>query len=298
MPFQAREQSFAAPMSPSTGVIRPTGDNRPEYPNERIWRQIFRDGHRKLHAYRRVAGWLPSPPRCNVCRVPFEGVGGRLMRLRGCHRSDRNSLYCNRCDRVIRRKPGATDVELSMVFADVRGSVSFAAQAEHDGQRAEYIRRLRHFEAAVRLVLERTNGFIIDVVGDEVVAVYPPGLCGPRHAAFALEAARALTKLAAQSGRDGGPVLPFGVGVHTGEVFLGNRFTVDEEPAEDQLSKVRIIGDHANLAARLAAAAGSSEALVSDATIAALPHAPPTLEHRRLSIRGRAELVGVHVVTP
>jgi len=220
------------------------------------------------------------------------------MRFRGSHRSDRNALYCNRCDRVIRRKPGATDVELSMVFADVRGSVSFAAQAEHEGQRADYIRRLCNFEAAVRSVLERTNGFIIDVVGDEVVAIYPPGLCGPRHANFALQAAHALTRLPAQSERAGQPILPFGVGVHTGEVFLGNRFTVDEEPTEEQLSKVRIIGDHANLAARLSAAAGPSEALVSDETMAALTHAPPMLERRRLAIRGRAELVGVHVVAP
>lgn len=287
-----------APPSPGVGPAASSGGLRPAYPNERLWRQIFRDGHRELHAYRRVVGWLPSPPRCNVCHVPFEGFGGTLMRLRGCHPSDRNALYCNRCDRVIRRKPGATDVTLSMVFADVRGSTSLAARAEHDGHRADYVRQLRHFETAVKSVLEQTNGFIIDVVGDEVVAVYPPGLCGRRHAQFALDAARALTKLATESQRAGRPMLPFGVGVHTGEVFLGNRFTPDEELAEDQLSRVRIIGEHASLAARLAAAAGTSEALVSDATIAALVSPPPKLERRRIPIRGLADLLDVHVVAP
>jgi adenylate cyclase len=285
-----------APPSPGGAPTSPRG--RPAYPNERLWRQIFSDGHPKLHAYQRLIGWLPSPPRCNVCRVPFDGLGGRLMRLRGCHPSDRNTRYCNRCDRVIRQKPGATDVTLSMVFADVRGSTTLAAQAELDGLRAEYVRRLRHFEAAVKSVLEQTNGFIIDVVGDEVVAVYPPGLCGRRHAEFALNAARALTKLAADSERAGGTILPFGVGVHTGEVFLGNRFTMDEHVEEDQLSRVRIIGEHVNLASRLAAAAGTSEALVSDETIAALVAAPPKLERRRIPIRGLTDLLSVHVVTP
>jgi adenylate cyclase len=296
MALQSSGQTYA-PLSPDGNLTPSTDGRRPAYPNERLWRQIFRDGHPKLHAYQRLIGWLPSPPRCNVCHVPFDGFGGRLMRLRGCHPSDRNTRYCNRCDRVIRQKPGATDVTLSMVFADVRGSTTLAAQAEHDGLRADYVRRLRHFETAVKSVLEQTNGFIIDVVGDEVVAVYPPGLCGRRHAEFALNAARALTRLAAASERAGGTILPFGVGVHTGEVFLGNRFTMDEEVPEDQLSRVRIIGEHVNLAARLSAAAQTSEALVSDDTIAALVAAPPKLERRRIPIRGLSDLLSVHVVT-
>jgi adenylate cyclase len=219
------------------------------------------------------------------------------MRLRGCQPSHRNARYCNLCDRVIRRKPGATDVELSIVFADVRGSTSLAAQAEHDHERATYVRRLRHFAQAVKEVFERTNGFVIDVVGDEVVGVYPPGLCGPRHAEFAFQAAQALTELAALASHEDRAMLPFGVGVHTGEVFLGNRFADTEQPAEDQLSKVRIIGNHVNLTARLAAAAASGEALLSDDMIAAMGAEPPKLERRVINVRGRDEPMGVHVLT-
>lgn len=297
MASQTGSQVSHPPLVPEVAPPGAQSVARPAYPNERLWRQLFRDGNPKLHVYRRMAGWLPSPPRCNVCRVPFDGLGGRLLRLSGCEQSHRNSFYCNRCDRAIRRKPGATDVELSMVFADVRGSTTLAERAEHSGQRDDYVRQIRHFEAVIKSVIERTNGFIIDVVGDEVVGVYPPGLCGPGYAAFAFRAARTLTRLAADSARDGGTLLPFGVGVHTGEVFLGNRLSDDEHPAEEQLSKIRIIGDHVNLTARLASAARPGEALVSDDTIAALPHALLKYEHREIPIRGRDESVGAYVVT-
>lgn len=286
------EQPRFAPLAPPAGGPAPA---RAEYPNERVWRRIFRDGDRRLHDYRRMVGWLPSPPRCNVCRLPFDGIGGQLMRLRGRTPSHRNARYCNRCERVIRSRPGATDVELSIVFADVRGSTALAERAEHAGDRAAYVWRLRAFASAVKAEIERSDGFLIDVVGDEVVGIYPPGLSGPRHAAFALRAARTLVRLAGHRGADG-TALPFGVGVHTGEVFLGNRFSEEEHPAEDELSKVRIIGDHVNVAARLASAAGAGEALVSEATIAAAGGEPPDAERRSISVAGRDEPVGVYVL--
>lgn len=298
MSLETRQPSVSPPTAFTAVGAEQAPARRAEYPNERVWRRIFRDGNPTLHGYRRVIGLLPSPPRCNACRVPFEGFGGLVMRLRGIEASASNTLYCNRCNRAIRAHPGATDVTLSMVFADVRGSTALAAQAEHEGRRDEYVRLLRHFEAEVRAVFERTRGFIIDIVGDEVVAVYPPGLSGSRHADHAVAAALALTRLGARAAYGRQPLPPFGVGVHTGEVFLGNRFSDHEPPAED-LSKVRIIGEHANLTARLAAAAESGEAIVSDETIAALSapaRGAERMERRRITVKGLDAPVGVHVM--
>ena len=267
---------------------------RTPYPNERIWRRIFRDGDARLHRYRRAVAWLPAPPRCNVCHVPFAGAGGAIMRLCGAEASHRNARYCNRCERVMQEHPGATDLQLAIVFADVRGSTTLAERAEHGGDRAAYVRRIRAFAAAVRRVLEQTDGFVVDVVGDEVVGAYPPGLCGPGYATLAISAARRLARLGA--GGPGGAPLPFGVGVETGEVFLGNRFSAEEHPAEDERAKVRLIGDHVNVAARLASAAAAGEALVSDATMAAATVRPLGLERRRIDVAGRDAPVDVHVL--
>ena len=265
------------------------------YPNYKLWSRIFRDGDPRLHRYRRLVGWLPSPPRCNVCRVPFRGPGGYLMRLRGCTQSQRNSRYCNRCERVIRTRPGATDLELSIVVADVRGSVTFAEKAENLGERAVYVGRLRRFAAAVISVVERMDGFVIDVVGDAIVGVFPPGLSGPYHAVLALRSAQELVRLCPAD--QVGGLLPFGVGVETGEVYLGNRFSDQDGPADEGLSKVHVLGDHMNIAARLASHAAAGEALISEATVSAGANVPAGAERRVLSLAGHSQPVTVRVLT-
>ena len=38
---------------------------------------------------------LPSPPRCKLCLVPFKGIGGFVMGLRGKRPSNRNPRFCS-----------------------------------------------------------------------------------------------------------------------------------------------------------------------------------------------------------
>src|SRR5262245_7701485 len=94
--------------------------------NERLWKTVFADGHPKLKSYQRFHSWLPSPPRCRMCYAPFKGVGGAYMRLRGKGPANRNPRYCSACDKFLRAYPGGAEVDLSMMFVDVRGSVPLA----------------------------------------------------------------------------------------------------------------------------------------------------------------------------
>src|SRR6516165_3924341 len=96
--------------------------------NEALWRTIFADGHPQLKSFQRLHSWLPSPPRCKMCFAPFRGIGGLVMRLRGKAPANRNPRYCSACDKFIRNFPGGAEVELSMLFVDVRGSVPAVAR--------------------------------------------------------------------------------------------------------------------------------------------------------------------------
>jgi adenylate cyclase len=251
--------------------------------NEELWDTIFGAGNPDLQKQHRLHRHLPSPPRCKLCLAPFHGIGGTMMRFRGKRPSNRNPRFCSACDQFIRAHPGGAEVALSMVFADVRGSTALAEQVSP----TELHRRMNAFYAAITHELVETNGFMIDVVGDEVVGIYPPGMSGERHAALAIEAARRLVALGPSE--TGG--LPFGVGVHTGLVHIGTTIGAD-----DGIADVRAIGDGVNVAARLSSAAAAGEALVSSAAWEASGESPAGLEKRQLQLKGRTKPLSVSVL--
>ena len=254
--------------------------------NKELWHTIFGVGHPLLKKYQRFHKSLPSPPRCRLCSAPFRGLGGLAMRLTKRGPSNRNPRYCSRCDIFIRAHPGGAEVELSMVFADVRGSTKLAEQISP----TEYSQRMKLFYAMVTGVFIRTDGFMIDVVGDEVFALYPPGFSGPQHAKLAVQAAQELVSIFARQETDQ-QILPFGTGVHTGIVYLG---TV--EGAEEGIADVRALGDNVNTAARLCSMAGPGEALISDSSCKASGLRFESLEQRHVELKGKSERVNVHVI--
>lgn len=251
--------------------------------NEEVWYTVFGPGHPDLQKQHRFHKRLPSPPRCKLCLAPFRGIGGAYMRIRGKRPSNRNPRFCSACDHFIRAHPGGAEVPMSMVFADVRGSTALAEQVSA----TELHSRINAFYSAVTHELVETDGFMIDVVGDEVVGIYPPGMSGEHHAALAIEAARRLVEL--DSSATGG--LPFGVGVHTGVVHIGTTMGADEGIAD-----VRAIGDGVNVAARLSSAAAPGEALVSIAAWDASGESTEGLEVRDLQLKGRVEPLRVAVL--
>ena len=136
------------------------------------------------------------------------------MRLMGKGRNGRNPRYCNACDKFLQAYPGGAYVELSMMFADIRGSVSRAERMPA----ADVSRQLNSFYTAVTRALIKTDGFILELRGDCVFGVYPPGFCGPEHARKAVEAAQHLLSDIPPRAPDGS-LLPIGIGIHTGTVF-------------------------------------------------------------------------------
>jgi adenylate cyclase len=233
---------------------------------------------------RRISRAIPTDPRCKLCDTPF-GPPGNLMRFIGFGPSRLNRRICRGCIHALEKRPGGAEIELSLLFADVRGSTALAEQMGS----GEFSQLMARFYGAAAAAVDRRNGIVDKFVGDQVVALFIPGFAGTDHATDAIDAAR---ELLAETGHDQGePWIPVGAGVHTGVAFVG---TVGEGDAVDFTA----LGDSVNTAARLASCAKAGEIVISSAAANASKLDTSGLEERTLDLRGRAESVTAWVTVP
>jgi adenylate cyclase len=254
-------------------VADPTVDPG-ELPEEAYWRDYLTNGDPKERRLRRVFVRLPTGPRCNACAVPFAGLGGRAARLIGKRKSDRNPNLCNTCfDYMIAHQGGAT-IEITMLFADVRGSTTLAEGMSP----SEFQRLMRRFYHESTEAVFSNDGEVDKFVGDEIVAMFFPLASGDQHASKAIDAAREILRRTGH-GETGGPWLRVGAGVHTGEAWVG-------AIGSDTHVEMTAIGDAVNTAARLASVAAAGEILVSvDAARSA--GLPADLPRTSLALKGK-----------
>jgi adenylate cyclase len=250
---------------------------------QEMWEQMLTGDFPRLHRMRRMWGALPSPPRCKLCNAPFRGPGGVLMRAIAYGPSPLNRRLCKWCIRAIYKEPGGAEIDLAVLFADVRGSTTLAERMAP----AEFSQLLARFYGATADVIDEHDGIVDKFVGDGAVALFIPGFAGPGYAANAIAAGR---DLLARTGNDGPePWIPLGVAVHTGTSFVG---AVGEGDASDFTA----LGDTVNTASRLTGLAGAGEILVSAETAAAGELDTAGLERRTLELRGREQRVDAWVL--
>lgn len=77
--------------------------------------------------YRRLFSRLPSNPRYRICNAPFKGIGARILRMSiDLRQSALNPNLCNSCEKFAAEYQGGAEVDLTLLFADVRGSTTLA----------------------------------------------------------------------------------------------------------------------------------------------------------------------------
>jgi adenylate cyclase len=249
---------------------------------EETWRAVLTGEVAGVQRLQRIFKRLPSDPRCKLCYAPFGKPGNLLIRLLGGKPSPLNRRLCTLCIKSAHKHPGGAEVEISALFADVRGSTRLAERSAP----GEFGQLLARFYGMAARVVDRRDGIVDKFVGDQAVALFIPGFAGQDHAARAVAAAHDL--LEATGHAEGTPWLPVGVGVHSGVSYVG---FVGEDDALDFTA----VGDTVNTAARLSGTAGPGEVLISDDTAAAAALDTSGLEHRDLELRGREQPVGAWV---
>ena len=182
--------------------------------------------------------------------------------------------------------PGGAEIDIAVLFADVRGST---AMGERMGATA-FAALLNRFYRVATDVLLAHNAMIDKMIGDEVMALFIPALSGPHYRHAAISAAEGLARAMRQGG-SGDAWLPVGMGVYAGLTFVGKVGT-------SGINDFTALGDTVNVAARLQAEAKAGEVVLSEAIYRELADHFPGLEERSLTLRGRDDPIVVRVMRP
>ena len=256
---------------------------------DEMWFKLLTEGNVRSRKYRPIFSRLPTNPRCVNCHKPFAGIGSVLMNLiygKWALKSDKNPRYCAGCHGFTYNFPGGAEIELTMLFVDVRGSTTIAETMDT----LEFSRLMNRFYEAAINVLVRADAFIDKLVGDEVTALFIPGYAGKDHARKAVESGQSLLRVTGH-GPSKEPWVPVGVGIHTGIAWVGSIVGASGEAAD-----FTALGDNVNIAARLASCAGTGEVILSESTYQAAHIKDSNMEQRQLDLKGKSKVVGVRVM--
>ena len=194
----------------------------------------------------------------------------------------------------VEAKLGGTNRVLTIFFSDIQGFTAIGEAMEPTA----LVEHLGSYLDEMTRVVQAAGGTIDKFMGDGILAFFNAPRDLPDHAAAACRAALAcqarLDELAAGWRAQGRAPFRARIGLHTGEVLVGNLGTPER-------FAYTVIGDAVNLASRLESANKryGTDILVSDATRAA---AGPGFEWRtldRIAVVGRrggttvSELMGV-----
>jgi adenylate cyclase len=254
--------------------------------NELMWRRLLSGELANLRRFRSLFSLVPAALRCQICRLPYSGVGGFILR-KVFHKypSGLNPHFCNNCENFAAAYPGGAVVRITMLFTDIRGSTGMAENLSP----REFTRILNRFYAAATSVVFPTQAWIDKLVGDEVIALFIPGFVGEDHARLAVETAQKLLGELGY-GTPEGAWLPAGVGIHTDDVYVG-------AVGAKGITDITALGDGMNTTARLVSNAAAGEILISQSTYEAAGLGAAGLEERQLQVKGRMEPVTVRVMT-
>ena len=219
-----------------------------------LWRSIFSGEHPELKRGRKMLR-LISPTannRCRLCYAGFDGFSAPLMRIIRPRAMAAQSTFLRKMRFVIAQQRGGAEIEIAMLYADVRGSTELAARLGPIGFAALM---QRFFQTAIK-VFTWTDAIVDKMVGDEVIGIYVPCLTGSNYRKSAVEAGLKLLRATGHAD-PAGPWLSIGVGVHSGETFMRS---IGVEGGNYQFAA---LGDPMNFGARLVGAAKGGELIMS-----------------------------------
>ncbi|KQV81732.1 adenylate/guanylate cyclase domain-containing protein [Rhizobium sp. Root1220] len=226
--------------------------------------------------------------------IPIRGPLALPFRAFGITRSKMNPNICTICERSFRyvKKKRHVTVSATILFADIRGFTRLSERIDP----VKLSELVSMFQDLCAQAIWAHDGIVNKQMGDGLMAIFNFPIKIGDHAGAAIMAARdiqrrctaALDRLNADLDSSHGPALGVGVGVHTGDVEIGEFSTFR--------SDFTAIGGAVNLAARLESKAAAGEILVSDATAAQAPDRMTGAEPRLLALKGIAQPVQARVL--
>jgi adenylate cyclase len=235
-----------------------------------------------LYRWRRLVRHIPSEPRCQICYVPFGGLG-RVFRLAGYAPTRKNPNFCNQC---FEKAPlGGEEMDVGILFADVRG---FTTDSESLTPKEVQARLSRFYRTATSVLISH-DAVIDKLVGDEVMALFIPLLIKGDAIQVMVSAAEELLS-GVGFGPDGEPWVALGVGLDFGTAYVGN------VGSDEVLKDFTALGDVVNTASRLQSVARAGQIVMSERVYGAVQERFPDAEPMKMDLRGKAEPVPARVI--
>jgi adenylate cyclase len=204
------------------------------------------------------------------------------MRRLGFGPSRKNPTLCNTC---FEKAPmGGVEMEIGVLFADVRGFTSLAEDMAPD----DVAELLNRFYACAAEVLGR-SAIIDKLVGDEVMALYLPQLFpGDGWENDMLRDSQDL--LAAVGYRsDDEPWLRLGVGIDVGTAYVGN-------VGSGEVKDFTALGDVVNTASRLQSSADAGQIVISERLFGRLSGGAVEATATSLTLKGKSDAQPARVI--
>jgi adenylate cyclase len=212
--------------------------------------------------------------------IAIRGPFSFLFRTFGIKKSQMHPNLCTICESMFTKVMKRKQVSLSttILFADIRGYTDLSQHTE-----ASKLNELLHrfYDQCSAAIWER-DGIINKFIGDAVLAIFNFPLNRKEHVVNAVNAAIQLQKgcqqLKTEIGLSKEHALGVGIGIHTGECFLGEVGTSYRD--------FTAIGPVVNLASRVQGAAGSGEILVTADVYKEVRDQFPNAPQRMLMLKG------------
>jgi adenylate cyclase len=189
--------------------------------------------------------------------IPIRGPLAFPLRMAGIRVSRMHPNLCTICETQFEKRMGAKQVLVpaTVLFADVRGYTNLSERID-TSQMATVLSAF--YEHCASAIWER-DGIVNKLIGDAVFAIFNFPIRHEDHTRRAVEAGlelqRRCLEMNAVREQAGAESLGIGVGIHTGEIAIGEVGEICRD--------FTAIGPSINLAARLQSAAQPGEVLVS-----------------------------------
>jgi adenylate cyclase len=222
--------------------------------------------------------------------IAIRGPFSIPFKILGIKKSQMHPNLCTVCESMFTRVKKHKQIAISttILFADIRGYTGLSQHME-----ASKMNEILHrfYDQCSAAVWEK-EGIINKFIGDAVLAIFNFPLVRKEHVANAVDAAVQLQKscrdLKEQSGLDNEHALGVGIGIHTGECFMGE--------VGRSYKDFTAIGPVVNLASRLQGAAASGEILVTADVFGHVKDQFPNAQNKTVSLKGFNEPVKAYVL--
>ncbi len=188
-------------------------------------------------------------------------------------------------------KVGGMKSEVTILFADIRGFTSISENLSAE----EVTEILNEYFSAIEPIIRKYDGVLNKFMGDAVMAIFGEPIKNKKHAINAVKCAQEILKkvklLQGKWLNEGKPKISIGVGINTGEAFVGN------VGSEERL-EYTVIGDTVNLASRIEAhnKIYKTQFLISENTYKHITSIADVIKISDVKIRGKAKKIDIYEV--